>query len=270
MPSSKNEWEEIACKYNELWNFPNCIGAIDGKHVVMNAPPNSGSIFYNYKNTHSIVLMGIADAEYKLTYIDVGCNGRISDGGVLNKCSFVHALETDRLHLPEPKPSPGRELPVPFLLVADDAFALKPNILKPHTGRDLSGLQRIFNYRLSRARRVIENVFGIMSARFRVLRSPISLDANKTKKIGLACCVLHNFLMTQNKNAYAPVGMFDRYDSDGNLIPGDMTCPKVICMIWNKNSFDTSEMTPKRIERNSNNNSFMMERFHGNTKTCEQ
>lgn len=125
------------------------------------------------------------------------------------------------MHLPEPTPLPGREVPVPFLLVADDAFALKPNILKPHTGRDLSGLQRMFNYRLSRARRVIENVFGIMSARFRVLRSPINLDANKTKKITLACCVLHNFLMIQNKNSYAPIGMFDRYDSDGNLIPGE-------------------------------------------------
>lgn len=221
MPSSEDEWEKIACKYNELWNFPHCIGAIDGKHVVMNAPPNSGSIYYNYKNTHSIVLMGIADAEYKLIYVDVGCNGRISDGGVFNKCSFAHALETNQLHLPRSKPLPGREVTVPYLLVADDAFALKPNILKPHSSRDLTGLQRIFNYRLSRARRVIENVFGVMSARFRVLRSPISLDANKTRKITLACCVLHNFLMTQSSSSYAPTGIFDHFDSNGTLIPGE-------------------------------------------------
>lgn len=221
MPSSEEEWEEIARKYNEIWNFPNCTGSMDGKHLVMFAPPNSGSIFFNYKHTHSIVLLGITDAEYKLIYVDVGCNGRISDGGVFNKSSYARALESNRLHLPQPKPLPGREKCVPYVLVADDAFALKPNIMKPYSNRELTGMQRIFNYRLSRARRVIENVFGIMSARFRVLRSPIAVDANKTKKIGLACCVLHNFLMTQNRYSYAPAGMLDRYESDGSYIPGE-------------------------------------------------
>lgn len=221
MPQTTAEWEAIAHKFNEKWNFPNCIGAVDGKHIVMAAPPNAGSIFYNYKGTHSIVLMGVADAEYKFLYIDVGRNGRFSDGGVFNRCTFGQAMDTNQLCLPPPKALPGRELSVPYVLVADDAFALRPNLLKPYSQRGLTMLQRVFNYRLSRARRIIENVFGIMSARFRVLRTPILLDAEKTKKVSLACCVLHNYLMTTNKAKYAPANSFDHFDANGDMMPGE-------------------------------------------------
>lgn len=187
----------------------------------MIAPPNAGSVFYNYKGSHSIVLLGIADAEYKLRYIDVGRNGRFSDGGVFNRCTFGQAMDTNQLCLPPPKALPNRELPVPHVLVADDAFAMRPNILKPYSQRGLIMVQRVFNYRLSRARRIIENVFGIMSARFRVLRTPIHLDADKTKKVTLACCVLHNYLMSTNKTKYAPQNSFDKFDANGELIPGE-------------------------------------------------
>lgn len=221
MPTTPQEWTAIAAKFNEMWNYPNCIGAVDGKHVVMVAPANSGSIFFNYKGTHSIVLMAVADAEYKFTYIDVGCNGRISDGGVFNKCTFAAAMDENQLHFPNPSPLPGRTKPVPFVLVADDAFAMKPNIMKPYPGQQLNASQRVFNYRLSRARRVVENAFGILSSRFRVLRRPIHLDAMKTKSVTLACCALHNYLMTKATATYAPNPLVDRYGSDGTLIPGE-------------------------------------------------
>lgn len=178
--------------------------------------------FSRPKGTHSIVLMGVADAEYKLLYIDVGRIGRMSDGGVFTRCTFNQALNRNQLHLPVPKELPFREMPVPYVLVADDAFAMQPNIMKPYANRGLTMPQRVFNYRLCRARRIIENVFGIMSARFRVLRHPIHLDANKTKKVILACAVLHNFFMTKNKSTYAPASAFDQYDVEDNLVrPAD-------------------------------------------------
>lgn len=164
--------------------------------------------------------MAICDGNYRFIYIDVGCNGRISDGGVFNKSSFATALESGSLHIPEPKPLPSRNENVPFVLVADDAFALKPNIMKPYPGSGLSSSNRIFNYRLSRARRCIENAFGIMSARFRVLLSPILVDAAKTRKITLACCALHNFLITKNGNEYAPIAFVDQCTADGSIIEG--------------------------------------------------
>lgn len=87
--------------------------------------------------------MGIADAEYKLIYVDVGCNGIISDDGVFNKCSFATAMEANQLNIPQPKSLPKRNVPVPYVLVADDAFALKPNLLKPFSGKNLDGLERV-------------------------------------------------------------------------------------------------------------------------------
>lgn len=163
--------------------------------------------------------MAICDGNYKFVYVDVGCNGRRSDGGVFNNSSFANAMERKSLHLPNAQPLPGRNENTPYVIVADDAFGLKPNIMKPFPGRALSPSQRIFNYRLSRARRCIENAFGIMSAKFRVLRSPINLDAAKTRKITLACCALHNFLITRGEN-YTTAANVDRYAEDGTIIEG--------------------------------------------------
>lgn len=73
-------WKTIASRYKEMQNFPNCIGAIDGKHINFQCLINAGSTYYNYKGSHSIVL--IVDADYKL--IDLGAYGRNSDGGILS------------------------------------------------------------------------------------------------------------------------------------------------------------------------------------------
>lgn len=220
MPNTEEEWLRHVDEFNTKWNFPNCFGALDGKHVVMCAPPNSGSMYFNYKGTHSIVLMALADANYKITYLDVGCKGRISDGGVFNQCTLSDALERNALNIPPPRPFTENGAGVPHVIVADDAFAMKSYIMKPYPLRNLSGPQRIYNYRLSRARRVVENLFGIMSSRFRVLLKPINLDEEKTTLIVLAICALHNFLMTEADARYATAMDFDREADNGEIIPG--------------------------------------------------
>ena len=69
---SEVEWESIAEDIFARWNFPNCIGAIDGKHVMIQCPVNSGSLFYNYKSYFSIILLAVASADYRFVMVDIG------------------------------------------------------------------------------------------------------------------------------------------------------------------------------------------------------
>lgn len=208
-PSSPEEWLQHSKLFEDLWNFPHCVGALDGKHITIKAPPKSGSFFYNYKGYNSIVLMALADATYKFLYVDIGCNGRVSDGGVFNNCTLSVALANNTLNFPCAEPLPGRKKPVPYVIVADDAFAMKPYLLKPYPFRGQPAPNRVFSYRLSRARRVIENVFGLIANRFRILRKPIELGPEKSACVVSAICVLHNFLMSRKSKFYAPGGTFD-------------------------------------------------------------
>lgn len=206
-----------------LWNFPHCIGAFDGKHIGIQAPKNSGSEYFNYKSFFSIVLMAAVDANYKFIYADVGCQGRISDGGVIRNTSFYQDLHKQALGLPNPQPLPVTNIIAPYVFVADDAFPLEEHFMKPYSGSWEKGTkERALNYRLSRARRIVENAFGIMSSVFRVLRRPMLLEPRKASLVTLACVYLHNFLKNSrhSANIYAPPGSVDAYDENGELIEG--------------------------------------------------
>ncbi|XP_035233209.1 protein ALP1-like [Stegodyphus dumicola] len=220
-PNTAQEWKAIEEAFAEKWNLPHCVGAIDGKHVMIKAPAGGGSTFYNYKSFNSIVLMASVDADYKFTFIDVGCNGRISDGGVFAQTSLFSMLDNNLLDLPSPTPLiPGSE-PVNYFMVADEAFPLKCYLMRPYPGKNISPQQRIFNYRLSRARRVVENAFGILSNRFRILMQPIQLPPATVDKIVSVCCCLHNFLRERpSRQLYTPRELIDHEDEDFNFIPG--------------------------------------------------
>ncbi|XP_028395819.1 protein ANTAGONIST OF LIKE HETEROCHROMATIN PROTEIN 1-like, partial [Dendronephthya gigantea] len=144
-PNNQNEWKTIAYEFETKWNFPHCIGAIDGKHVVMQAPGNSGSMFFNYKKTHSIVLMAICNASYQFTIVDIGESGRNSDGGVFNHCQMGEAIKKNHLDIPDPAALPGSPKKYPYVLVADEAFQLQEHLMKPFPREVLGLLERIFN-----------------------------------------------------------------------------------------------------------------------------
>ena len=141
--------------------------------VVMQAPARSGSSIFNYKKTHSIVLMAIRNARYQFTIVDIGDSGRQRDGSVYASSNLGYAIQNKQLKLPREKKLRNFQRILPHVLVGDDAFWLKPHLMKPYPSQNLPTDQRVFNYRLSHTRRIIENVFGICASRFRVLRRPI-------------------------------------------------------------------------------------------------
>lgn len=223
IPPNEDEWKVIANDFEKTWNYPHCIGAMDGKHIVLQSPKNSGSLFFNYKGSFSIVLMGIADANYCFLYANIGCQGRISDGGVFRQTSFYQKLMKNELALPTPQPLPGSEVLCHYVLVADDAFPLQVHIMKPYPGHQEKGSKnRIYNYRQARARRVVENTFGLLASVFRVFRKPLMVNVENAETITSACVYLHNFLRKSNTSRplYAPYGTFDIDTQDGTVIPG--------------------------------------------------
>lgn len=97
------KWKEVS----SLWNLPNYIGSIDGKHIRIKCPPRSGSAYFNYKGYFSTVLLVVSDADGMLLAIDIGDYGRNSDGRVLANSNFGKALKKGNLHLPELSHLPG-------------------------------------------------------------------------------------------------------------------------------------------------------------------
>ncbi|KAI2647457.1 nuclease HARBI1 [Labeo rohita] len=201
------DWRSIATDFLHRWNFPNCLGSIDGKHVVIRAPDNSGSLFFNYKGTYSVVLLAVVDAQYCFRVVDVGSYGRTSDGGVMANSTFGQALRNGTLGLPQDALLPGAEHlgPQPHVFVADEAFPLRRDLMRPFPGQKLSSRQRIFNYRLSRARLIVENAFGILTAQWRMYRGVIEISPANVDACVKATCVLHNFLRRSTNSTRTPI-----------------------------------------------------------------
>lgn len=185
MPNSKKQWKEIARDFEDRWQFPHCLGALDGKHVKITSPPGSGSYFWNYNNFHSVVLMGCANANYEFIWCEVGTNGRISDGGVIRHTTFFEKLN-NRLNIPQPEPVNESMTELPYVFIGDEAFALRCDCLKPYSQKTLTWERTNFNAQLSRARRIIENVFGILSNRFRIFHTGIRRLGSSGKSVASA------------------------------------------------------------------------------------
>lgn len=213
-----DDWSRKALDFLNLWDLPNCCGAVDGKHVNIQCPPNAGTLFYNYKGTHSINLMGVCNANYKFVAVDVGAYGGNSDGGVFACSKFGQRLLSGTLNLPPPARLPNSTLEVPHYIVGDAAFPLKPNLMRPFPGKLLPPIRDNFNMRLSRARRTIENAFGILVARWRILKTTLIMLPEHAEKVVLASIVLHNLLTTINRDTYCPQGFPDVTNKDGEVV----------------------------------------------------
>ena len=217
-PEKKEDWEKIAREFEDKWNFPNCLGALDGKHVAMECPKNQGSACYNYKGFHSLVLLAVCDANYCFSLVDIGGNGGDNDASIFAQSEMGMAFNNNEIDFPEPKTVNGHNLP--HVLVGDEIFKLETWLMKPYPGRDLTPDRSVYNYRLSRCRRTIENTFGILSAKWRIFRRPIRASITTVDRIIKACVCLHNYLKQLENANYTPRGFVDSEDANGNFLAG--------------------------------------------------
>eukprot|EP00057_Strongylocentrotus_purpuratus_P017407 XP_011671881.1 PREDICTED: uncharacterized protein LOC100893530 [Strongylocentrotus purpuratus] len=153
LPTTNEGWLEVAGDFEARWNLPHCLGGYDGKHIRLQKPNKSGSLYFNYKQFFSVVLMALVDSKYQYLWIDVGGVGHQSDAQIYNNSELKECIEAGTLGIPDPAPLPhdDEEHPMPYFFVGDYAFAMRTYMMKPYGRRNMDQQQKIFNYRLSRA-----------------------------------------------------------------------------------------------------------------------
>ncbi|XP_023726646.1 protein ALP1-like [Cryptotermes secundus] len=206
-PPTKEIWGHISSRIWDKWQYPNALGAMDGKHVVFEKPGGSGSTFFNYKKEFSVALLALVDADYKFVVVDVGAHGRTSDGAVFFRSRLGKMLTEGTLDIPVPKSLPNEpEIVLPHVIVADEAFPLQENIMRPYPGPQVVNNERnkIYNYRHSRFRRESENAFGVISKKFRIYRRKLQISPDNLDKVILATTCLHNFLCGDDEYLWQP------------------------------------------------------------------
>ena len=192
---SESDWLQVAKDFNANTQFPNCIGALDGKHVRINNPGHCGSKFN--KQFSSIVLMALVDSTCSFIAVDIGAVRKSSDSNVFKNSTLGKKLHSGQLKLPSPctLPNDNSEICMPHVIVSDEAFALAENILRPYPNKNLTGQKHVFNYRLSRVRRTVECTFGILANKWRIFHRALDVKPEFCDAIVKACCILHNFVL---------------------------------------------------------------------------
>ena len=218
-------WRRIEEGFRIRLHFPNCIGALDGKHIRIKAPGNTGSLYHNYKGHFSTVLLALVDANYRFIYVDIGEYGSNADGSVFKASAFGKKYLKHEMGVPGDKflLNFHTDHPIPHVFVADEAFPLLLILMRPYPKSHPNTLPReesIFNYRLSHARIVVENTFGMFTQRWRIFDRTIPLEDDNVDKIVQACVCLHNYLVEDKPIAqlYAELNPEQRPFMHGNGI----------------------------------------------------
>ena len=182
--------------------LPNCIGAIDGTHVYISAPPTSivAADHRNRNKSFSILLQGVVDTKCYFTSLDTGPPGSLHDSAHFKSSELYRKVEEgvmggfhdDPLTLPA-------ALPFPPYIVADRGYPLLSWCITPFKmgpmGNALTNEEVWFNRKHSSTRMCVEMAFGILKARFKEIGGRSSLKLEFLPMVVHACCVLHNILL---------------------------------------------------------------------------
>lgn len=220
VPQSEAEWKQIAQNFEHKWQFNKCLGIVGGKNVMISLgapaeamPPGDASA-NSYSNA---ILMAIVNDNFQFIYVNVSDKSRSNDSGIWQASDFNSCLQTNSLRIPTDYTVNGSKCQLPYTFLGDKSFPLRDNLLRPFASRIPPYDERIFNYRLARARRVFDNTFNVLTNRFQCFHRPIALDSDRVDSIILAACTLHNFLLHNCQN-YIDLMSLDYEDTENGTV----------------------------------------------------
>ena len=161
------QWKSVADGFLQCWQFPHYCGALDGKHCTVQKPLRTGSLFWNYKKSFSIILIALVDSNYKYIMIDVGAAGSQGDSNTFRDSAFSQLFFADKILFPPAENFPDTNNKAPYVLVGDEAFPSDFHLLKLFPKKSKSvpkKIRAVYNYRLSRVRICVECSFGILTS----------------------------------------------------------------------------------------------------------
>lgn len=201
---TEDEWREIADGFMARTGFPTCLGPIDGKHIRIKKPKNSGSQFWNYKLFHSVILKACVDSNYEFIFAECGGSGRTHDSAALAATQFHEDLTANRLRLPPPELVGDFPEPLPYVFLGDEAYGLTPNFIQPFPQRVINRAREKFNKKQCGTRRYVECAFGMLRSKFGLLGTEIEgFDLDLINLMVLSMCILHNILR-RGKRQHVP------------------------------------------------------------------
>ena len=186
-----NALSEVMDGFKQTLDVPQCAGSIDGSHVPVTPPSMNHTDYYNRKGWYSMLVQAVVDHEFLFRNLCIGWPGSVHDARVLANSSVFKKISNGQLLVGNSAQVQGRPLR-PFI-IGGSAYPLLLWLIKPFSfSSSLSSDQKLFNYRISRARVVVEIAFGRLKAQWRRLSKQINMNIDSAPHIIAACCVLHN------------------------------------------------------------------------------
>ncbi|KHJ95080.1 hypothetical protein OESDEN_04981 [Oesophagostomum dentatum] len=199
-PITRQMLEDCALKTHSLYDYQRAVGFLDGKHIMIKKPKHSGSLYWNYKNFNSIILLAMCDADYHITAFDIGAPGRAGDAGVFRRSLIKRFFDRNDHLFP-----PNRDLDgvgeVQYHILVDGGFGQGHRFVRPYREPMAnSGSKRRFSAKHSGARRMIESVFGILVRRFQILQEPLKVEPKRAARIVRSILTLHSIIGIRREN----------------------------------------------------------------------
>lgn len=183
--------KSMALYFENWFGLPQCVGAVDGSHIPILAPPDFHEDYYNIKGFHSVILQGVVDGRGQFWSVNAGQGGSLHEARVLRLSPLWDQASRGVFSQLGSKDIGGAD--VGFYIMGDLAYPLQSWLLKPfHDDGRLTVEQQLYNRRTSKARGVVENAFVRLKGRWRCLLKRNDCDLDLTKSMIMACCVLHD------------------------------------------------------------------------------